>query len=221
MPLPVPYCPRCLQQLQPASPVCTGCLLTLAELDRALGPDEVLLDRIHDGAACIDARARSAIAAAFSAWEARFPGFTAAFYAGSLPPQMNARTFGTWLLNRAALPFAGPTIPNDCGLLFILDPHGGEFAVVCGYALEPWLPPPILDTMLASVRPHLERARWKSAVTSVLAQLSKHLAKAASVPGRYLPADSSDSPPPHLPRLRRLSPRPAPPAPQPPTSHGL
>jgi hypothetical protein len=75
--------------------------------------------------------------------------------------------------------------------------------------------------MLASVRPHLERARWKSAVTSLISQLSKHLAKAASVPGRYLPTDSSDSPPPHLPRLRRLPPRPAQTEPQPPTSHGL
>ena len=164
MPLPVPYCPRCLQQLQPASPVCTGCRLTLAVLDRALGPDEVLLDRIHDGAACIDASARDAIDAAFSTWESRFPGFTAAFYAGSLPPQMNARTFGTWLLNRAALPFAGPTIPNDCGLLFILDPHGGEFAVVCGYALEPWLPPPVLDTMLAS--PHSDISRTQRATAA-------------------------------------------------------
>jgi hypothetical protein len=199
-------CPNCLHALPDGCPRCFHCGFSLATLDGLLGAEEVILERIHDEASCFSTENISRLSAAINAWENRFPGYFAAVYAGPIPAPASARTFGTWLLNRAALPGVDLSRPNDCGLLMVLDPAGGEFAAVTGYALEAWLPEPVLNSALQATLPQLATAQWLKAVLSVLSSLGAHLATAASQSGSLSPNMSrgpAPTPLANLPRIRR------------------
>lgn len=203
---PAHQCPNCQHPLPDGCPRCFHCGFSLATLDGLLGADEVILERIQDEASCFSPDDLTRLTAAISAWDSRFPGYFTAVFAGPIPHPVSARTFGTWLLNRAALPGVDLSRPNDCGLLLVLDPVGGELSAVTGYALEAWLPQAVLSASLQSALPHLASAQWRKAILAVLTTLSDHLAKSATLSGGFTPnASRGTSPTPlaNLPRIRR------------------
>lgn len=203
---PAHQCPDCQHSLPDGCPRCFHCGFSLETLDGFLGADEVILERIQDESACFSPEDLARLSAALRAWDDRFPGYFAAVFAGRIPPPVNARTFGTWLLNRAAWPGVDLSRPNDCGLLLVLDPAGGELAAVTGYAMESWLPETMLASALHSALPHLGSSQWRKAILAVLSTLSDHLAKAATFAARLSPNISRGSDPTplaNLPRIRR------------------
>lgn len=60
------------------------------------------------------------------------------------------RQFGFWLLNRVALAGGEITRPNENGVLALIDPPVRLTSITLGCQLEPWLPEPALELVLAS-----------------------------------------------------------------------
>lgn len=198
-------CPNCQHPLPDGCPRCFHCGFSLATLDGLLGADEVILERIQDEASCFPPEDVTRLTAAISAWDSRFPGYFTAVFAGPIPHPVSARTFGTWLLNRAALPGVDLSRPNDCGLLLVLDPVGGELAAVTGYALEAWLPQAALTSALHSALPHLAAAQWRKAILAVLGTVRSPREGSPALRGFSPNVSRGSSPTPlaNLPRIRR------------------
>lgn len=175
--------------------MCPSCGLRLEDLDQAHGEGEVVLDLIHDAARCFSTEETEALRGQLARFARRLPRHFLAIHAGAHDSAAAMRTFGFWLLNRAALPAVDVSSPNENGLLLLLDPARGLAGLVVGYQLEPWLPEPLLARLLEKGRRDFQRGRSGAGAAKIIAALEKTLRHAAT----------HQQPPPSAPRAR-LSP---------------
>ncbi len=146
---------------------------------------------------------RTTIRRAFASFTNEFPQLFFMMYLGGLPPPASPRQFSFWLLNHAAVQEA-ELLPNERGLVLVVDPTAGSAVLASGYFLENFLTQMELDTVLRAATKDLGRADYPGAVLAVTgalaALLKKKAREAARNPAAFAPPPAAAG---AFPRLTR------------------
>lgn len=133
------HCPQCRHRIETGSSECDWCGFSMRELDRLCGGDDVLMSRLEDDLHYLRSPERAELMEAVERFEHRFPQLFLAFFVGPIPAEVDARLFGTWLLNRAEVELAEDqpvrTDREHCAM-FVIDPRREEVGLSLGYFLE-------------------------------------------------------------------------------------
>jgi uncharacterized membrane protein YgcG len=149
--------------------------LTLEALDAAYGTGEVVVERVNDSGGALGDSGRLLLSAEVARLEACFPQVWAVVHLSALGSAPALRQFGFWLLNRAALAGGAITRPNENGVLLLIDPQARLVGLTLGYQLEPWLPEPELERVLAAARRDFQRGQLAGGAVRVIRELTAAL----------------------------------------------
>ena len=146
------------------------------------GEGSVVAEQLMDVESRLTANERSEIQEIFRGFSAHFPQLFLMLYLGALPPPASPRQFSFWLLNHAAVQDVDVLLPNERGLLLVVDPQAGSAVLATGYFLENIVCQAELDGVMRSAVKELGRADYPGAmrvITSALAGLLQKKAKEA------------------------------------------
>ncbi len=178
-------CPRCVQTLTPAAGTCPHCGYAMAVACGFYGEGSVVAEQLMDVESRLTGDERGVIRQTFAGFAAQFPQLFFMMYLGALPPPASPRQFAFWLLNHAAVPGLDVLLPNERGLLLVVDPQAGSAVLATGYFLETFVSQAELDVVLRSAQKELGRADYPAAVEAVIQSLGAVLRKKAKQAERH------------------------------------
>ena len=185
-------CPRCVQTVTPGEESCSHCGYSMTVACGFYGEGSVVAEQLMDVESRLTAEERDGIRRAFEDFAAQFPQLFFMMYLGALPAPASPRQFAFWLLNHAAVQDIDVLLPNERGLLLVVDPQAGSAVLATGYFLETCISQADLDAVLRPAQRELGHADYPGAmrvITNGLASLLKKKAKgAAKHPGAFRPA---------------------------------
>jgi hypothetical protein len=197
-------CPRCVQTLTPAAGACPHCGYAMAVACGFYGEGSVVAEQLMDVESRLSEEERQAIRQTFAGFSAQFPQLFFMMYLGTLPAPASPRQFAFWLLNHAAVPGLDVLLPNERGLLLVVDPQAGSAVLATGYFPETFVAEAELDAVLRSARKELGRADYPAAVEVMMGALGAVLRKKAKQAERHPAAFRPAAPAPAaFPRLVR------------------
>ncbi len=132
-------CPRCVQRIHRAAVACPHCGFTIGDADRLFGKVEVKLRSLTDVAGLFRRNDRDKLEERQEKFMRTFPQLFFAIYTGSLGETGNMRQFGFWLLNRGVFEDVPMEMPNECGILLVIDPDTKSAGMSFGYMLDAFL----------------------------------------------------------------------------------
>ena len=183
-------CPRCVQKVTPGEESCPHCGYSMAVACGFYGERSVVAGQLMDVESRLTEDERSAIKQSFAGLTALFPQLFFMMYLGALPPPASPRQFAFWLLNHAAVQEV-EWLPNERGLLLLVDPRTGSAVLASGYFLENFISQAELDAVLRSGWKELGRADYAGAVhviaTSIGSLLKQKARESARHPERFRP----------------------------------
>lgn len=178
-------CPRCVQRVTPGEESCSHCGYSMAVACGFYGEGSVVAEQLMDVESRLTAEERGAIRQVFEDFTAQFPQLFLMMYLGTLPPPASPRQFAFWLLNHAAVPGMGVLLPNEHGLLLVVDPPGGTAVLATGYFLEDFVRQEELDGVLRSAQKELGRAEYPGALRVIAGELTRLLKKRAKEAAKH------------------------------------
>lgn len=197
-------CPRCVQTLTPAAGTCPHCGYAMAVACGFYGEGSVVAEPLMDVESRLSEEERQAIRQTFAGFSAQFPQLFFMMYLGAMPPPASPRQFAFWLLNHAAVPGLDVMLPNERGLLLVVDPQAGSAVLATGYFPETFVSQAELDAVLRSAQKELGRADYPAAVAVMMGPLATVLRKKAKQAERHPAAFRQAAPSPAaFPRLVR------------------
>lgn len=170
-------CPRCVQRIHRAAPVCPHCGFSLADADGRFGEGEVRLRSLTDAAGLLRRGEREQVEAVMLKIGVRFPQVFVAVYTGSLGEMANVRQFGFWLLNRAAFEDVPAEKPNEAGILLTIDAESKAAGIAFGYLLDPFIEESDTFDCLSRAHAYWLEGRYADGIVKALAHLSAVLEK--------------------------------------------
>lgn len=184
-------CPHCSHPVALQKTFCERCGFSDAHLAAYLGTEWVRLERITDAAHCLRLEESRQLEIHLDDFERQFPQSFLALYFGALPPKLNPLELGMWLLNHGAFSTHQFAKRNDFGAVCVIDPLAGRHGIALGYALDPLIPTPQVETLLSDMVAPLRLSRWAEAADLVIASLSSVLRDHGKASHRRI-----DTPPP-------------------------
>ena len=186
-------CPRCVQNVpMGGAESCPHCGYSMAVACGFYGGGSVVAEPLMDVESRLTVDERSGILEIFAGFAAQFPQLFFMMYLGALPPPAGPRQFAFWLLNHAAVQDVDVLLPNERGLLLVVDPQAGSAVLAAGYFLENFVSQAELDAVLRSAQKELGRAAYAGAMqvitTALTGLLIKKAKEAAKHPGAFQPA---------------------------------
>ena len=181
-------CPHCSNPLAPQKPVCERCGFSDQALASYLGTEWIRLERLTDPAHCLRLEETRRLEIRLDDFERQFPQCFLALYFGALPAKLNPLELGMWILNHGAFSTHQFAKRNDFGAVCVIDPVGGTHGIALGYALEALLPANAIETLLATMVPHLRASHWSDAAELVINDLSALLRERGRVTRRRVEA---------------------------------
>lgn len=171
-------CPYCSASLSANADECRLCGFQIETVRALLGTEWVRLERLTDPGNHLTLHEQRHLEVVLDDFERRFPQCFLAVYLGSLPPLLNSRTLGFWLLNHGAFETQEMAKRNDFGAVLVLDLAREEVGLTLGYALESCLSEEQAGRMLESMRGPFRRRHYGQAVERVVARLKQELMQA-------------------------------------------
>lgn len=168
-------CPKCLRPVDHEAESCYSCGYSELEAASKYGANQVILNRIHDAAACLRKQDRDELAAALDHLEIKFPQILFCAYLGTLPHHLNIGELGFWLLNHGQVRGAEYARPNENAILLILDMNSKQIGVSLGYFTETLISEEDAYRALLHARPHLINAEYGEALEKIFFRLAKVL----------------------------------------------
>lgn len=168
-------CPKCQRPVDHEAESCYSCGYSELEAAGKYGANQVLLNRIHDAAACLRKQDRDDLAAALDQLEVVFPQMLFCAYLGNLPSDLSVSELGFWLLNHGQVKGAEYARPNENAVLVILDMNTKQVGVSLGYFAETLLSEEDAYRALLHARPHLLNAEYGEALEKIYFRLAKVL----------------------------------------------
>lgn len=150
----------------------------MAEADRQFG-DPWRLRRLTDRAGVLRNEQREQVQLAMGRFSRRFPQLFFAVYTGTAGTLEDLRPFGFWLLNRAVFDDVPIDMPNEAGILLLIDPEHHAACLTYGYALDPHLDEDCCFDCLARAHGHWIEGRYADGVIKLLEQLERVLIRRA------------------------------------------
>ena len=168
-------CPKCQRPVDSEADSCYSCGYSELEASARYGANRVLLNRIHDAAACLRKQDRDELAASLDLLEIKFPQMLFCTYLGTLPEGLNLSELGFWLLNHGQVKGAQFARPNENAILLILDMNSKQVGVSLGYFTETLISEEDAYRALLHARPHLLNAEYGEAIQKIFFRLAKVL----------------------------------------------
>lgn len=175
-----------------------------------MGSDAVYLARVTNANEAFTEEQLRSLESTLDQFQSEFPQLFFGVYSAALPRTMNAREFGFWLLNRAAIPSLEITRPNENGCLLILEETSGQAVMVVGYLLECYFTQTELNSILLKGQPSWEKGKLAQGTLEVIAAFSKALKgksrEAMRNPAKFSPIPAEEPAMPEFTRLHDLRP---------------
>ena len=149
------------------------------------GEGSVVAEQLMDVESRLTEEERGAICRVLADFAAEFPQLFFMMYLGGLPPPANPRQFSFWLLNHAAVQDVDVLLPNERGLLLVVDPRAGTAVLAAGYFLENFVTQEELDAALRTAQKELGRADYAGAVRCITGGLTTLLKKKAKEAAKH------------------------------------
>lgn len=148
------------------------------EADRQFG-EPWRVRRLTDRAGVLRRDQREQVQLAMGRFSRRFPQLFVAVHTGTPGTLEDLRPFGFWLLNRSVFDDVPMDMPNEGGILLLIDPEHRAAHISYGYLLEGLLDESSSFDCLARAHGHWIEGRYADGIVRVLAQLEKVLARSA------------------------------------------
>lgn len=129
-------CPRCGMASALASPSCSSCGFSLAEVERRLGSHTVEINRLVDTQHLLRLRETTRLESLLDEFERRFPQVFFTVFVGVLPGGVTAAEGGFWLLNHGVRTCQGVVRMRENGIALVIDPSTHEASLSFGYGVE-------------------------------------------------------------------------------------
>lgn len=171
-------CPHCSASLSVSADECIHCGFHISTVRAILGAEWVRLERLTDPGSCLSLHEKRHLEVVLDDFERSFPQSFLAVYIGSLPPLLNARTLGFWLLNHGAFETGEVAKRNDFGAVLVLDLGNEGAGLTLGYALEPLISEEAACRMLEAMQGPFQRRHYGEAVERVVWRMKQCLMQA-------------------------------------------
>ncbi|MDF1660105.1 MAG: TPM domain-containing protein [Verrucomicrobiales bacterium] len=168
-------CPSCQRPVDHEAESCYSCGYSEIEASVRYGANRVMLNRVHDAAACLRKQERDELAAAIDQLEINFPQILFSAYLGSLPDDLSISELGFWLLNHGQVKGAEYVRPNENAILLILDMSTRQVGISLGYFTESLITEEEAYRALLHARPHLLNAEYGEALEKIFLRLARVL----------------------------------------------
>ncbi|MEM6279625.1 MAG: hypothetical protein AAF733_09110 [Verrucomicrobiota bacterium] len=168
-------CPKCQRPVDHEAESCYSCGYSELEASTRYGSNQVMLNRVHDAAACLRKQERDALAATLDQLEINFPQILFSAYLGNLPDDLSLSELGFWLLNHGQVKGAEFARPNENAILLILDMTTRQIGVSFGYFTESLISEGEAYRSLLHARPHLLNAEYGEALEKIFLRLARVL----------------------------------------------
>ncbi|MEM1443828.1 MAG: hypothetical protein AAGF67_15890 [Verrucomicrobiota bacterium] len=168
-------CPKCQRPVDHEAESCYSCGYSELEASARYGSNQVMLNRVHDAAACLRKAERDSLAATLDQLEINFPQFLFSAYLGNLPDDLSLSELGFWLLNHGQVKGAEFARPNENAILLILDMSTRQIGVSFGYFTESLISEEEAYRALLHARPHLLNAEYGEALEKIFLRLARVL----------------------------------------------
>mgnify|MGYP001797785980 FL=1 len=153
-------CPRCQKPIDHEARVCYSCEYSAEIAAARHGRNRVLLNRVHDAAACLRKEEKDELEETLDQLEVNFPQILFSAYLGNLPDDLSMSELGFWLLNHGQVKGAEIARPNENAVLLILDMATRQIGVSFGYFTESLITEEEAYRALYQGRPHLFNAEY-------------------------------------------------------------
>lgn len=168
-------CPSCQRPVDHEAESCYSCGYSEMEASARYGSNRVVLNRIHDAAACLRKQERDDLAAVIDQLEINFPQILFSAYLGNLPDGLSISELGFWLLNHGQVKGAEYVRPNENAILIILDMSTRQAGVSLGYFTESLISEEEAYRALLHARPYLLNAEYGEALEKLFLRLARIL----------------------------------------------
>lgn len=168
-------CPSCQRPVDHEAESCYSCGYSEMEASARYGFNRVMLNRVHDAAACLRKQERDDLAAALDQLEVNFPQILFSAYLGNLPDELSISELGFWLLNHGQVKGAEYVRPNENAILIILDMSTRQVGVSLGYFTESLISEEEAYRALLHARPYLLNAEYGEALEKIFHRLARVL----------------------------------------------
>lgn len=168
-------CPKCLRPVDHEAESCYSCGYSELEAAERYGGNQVMLNRIHDAAACLRKQDRDDLAEVLDQLEILFPQMLFCAYLGTIPEKLSLSELGFWLLNHGQVKGAEYARPNENAILLILDMNTKQIGVSLGYFAESLITEEHAYRALLRARPHLVNAEYGEALQKIFLRLARTL----------------------------------------------
>ncbi|MDF1825639.1 MAG: hypothetical protein P1U68_13415 [Verrucomicrobiales bacterium] len=168
-------CPSCQRPVDHDAESCYCCGYSEMEASARYGANRVVLNRIHDAAACLRKQERDNLAETLNQLEINFPQILFSAYLGNLPDDLSLSELGFWLLNHGQVKGAEYIRPNENAVLLILDMSTRQVGVSLGYFTESLISEEDAYKALLHARPHLLNAEYGEAMERAFLRLARVL----------------------------------------------
>jgi len=156
---------------------CYSCGYSELEASSRYGANRVILNRIHDAAACLRKQERDELGHALNQLEAKFPQMLFCAYLGNLPEGLSPSELGFWLLNHGQVRGAEYSRPNENAILVIVDMNTKQVGISLGYFAETLITEEDGYRALVHARPNLVNAEFGEAIERIFFRLARALQK--------------------------------------------
>ncbi len=168
-------CPSCQRPVDHEAESCYSCGYSEMEASVRYGTNRVMLNRVHDAAACLRKQERDELATAIDYLEINFPQILFSAYLGNLPDDLSMSELGFWLLNHGQVKGAEYVRPNENAILLILDMSTRQVGISLGYFTESLITEEEAYRALLHGRPHLLNAEYGEALEKIFLRLARVL----------------------------------------------
>jgi len=168
-------CPRCRRPVDHEAESCYSCGYSELEASARYGANRVLLNPIHDAAACLRKQERDDLGEALNQLESKFPQMLFCAYIGHLPESLTPSELGFWLINHGQVRGAEYSRPNENAILVILDMNSKQVGISLGYFAEALLTEEDGYRALVHARPNLVNAEYGEAIERIFFRLARAL----------------------------------------------
>ena len=209
-------CPSCLRPVDHEAESCYSCGYSDIRAAEVYGSNRVMLNRVHDAAACLRKHDRDELSEVLDSLEIRFPQMLFCTYLGSLPDHVSVSELGFWLLNHGQVRGAEFARPNENAILIIMDMSTKQIGISLGYFAEALISDEAAYKALVAARPNLLNAEYGEALQTIFLKLAKvlhrngkkirrHTGKTKKVKAHEPPTNVLDLPPDLIPGITTRS----------------
>jgi len=135
--------------------------------------------RLTDRSGVLRRDQREQVQLAMGRFSRRFPQLFVAVHTGTPGTPDDLRPFGFWLLNRCVFDDVPMDMPNEAGILLLIDPEHHAACLTYGYLLDEHLSETSTFECLSRAHGHWVEGRYADGIVRLLAQLEKVLIRSS------------------------------------------